>query len=75
MWDDDRLIEHLTAGRFDHLYFDQWRCCTREHPCAQKTTQLSAMPKLIAALRKRFTRFRCRLPNEQHVHVPGGPTD
>ena len=73
MWDDLRLIDHLRAGRYDHLYFDQ--CCTRDHPCAQKTTQLSATPKLMTPLRKRFGHLRCRLPSDKHVHVPGAPKD
>ena len=71
MWDDEVLSDHLEAGLYEHLFFDQ--CCTREHPCVQKTTQLSATRRLAAALRKRFMHLRCRLPNSQHVHVPGGP--
>ena len=71
MWADPMLEEHLEAGRYEHLYFDQ--CCTREHPCVQKTTQLAATRRFAAALRKRFTRLRCRLPSSQHFSVPGGP--
>ena len=71
MWDDPVLSPHLDAGRYQSLHFDQ--CCTREHPCAQKTTQLTATGVLHSALRKRFGHLRCRLPNDKHVHVPGGP--
>ena len=70
MWDDDMLIEHLLAGRFGHVFFDQ--CCLREHPSAQKTTQLSATLGLIEPLTKRFASRRCRLPASRHVSVPGG---
>ena len=71
MWDDEALSDHLEAGLYEHLVFDQ--CCTRDHPCVQKTTQLSATRRLAAALRKRFMHLRCRLPSSQHVSVPGGP--
>ena len=71
MWDDEGLAAHLLAGQYGHVCFDQ--CCTREHPAAQKTTQLSATPGLDASLRRRFGSLRCRLPKSQHTHVPGGP--
>eukprot|EP00966_Prymnesium_polylepis_P311774 7204182-Prymnesium_polylepis.1 len=64
MWDDPALVPHLDAGRFQSLQFDQG--CTREHPCAKKTTQLTATGVLYSALRKRFGHLRCRLPNDKH---------
>eukprot|EP00966_Prymnesium_polylepis_P158682 3667822-Prymnesium_polylepis.1 len=36
MWEDPVLDEHLDLGQYEHIYFDQ--CCTRDHPCVQKTT-------------------------------------
>jgi hypothetical protein len=72
MWDDPVLDEHLDLGQYEHIYFDQ--CCTRDHPCVQKTTQLSATRRLDAALRPRFVPLRCNLPAAQHAHVPGGPS-
>jgi hypothetical protein len=72
MWDDLALQDHLEAGQYEHIYFDQ--CCTREHPCVQKTTQLSATRQLAAALRPRFVALRCQLPASQHKQVQGGPS-
>ena len=71
MWDDLVLQDHLEAGQYEHLYFDQ--CCTREHPCVQKTTKLSATKRLAGALRPRFVQLRCQLPASQHKQVQGGP--
>ena len=70
MWDDGPLIDHMAAGRYQSFPFDQ--CCTRDHPCAQKTTRLAATPRLHRALHARFGNMRCQLPPSAHQSVPGG---
>ena len=70
MWDDESLVEHMAAGQYDSFPFDQ--CCTREHPCAQKTNRLAATPRLHHALHSRFGNMRCQLPPSDHQSVPGG---
>eukprot|EP00966_Prymnesium_polylepis_P056632 1310273-Prymnesium_polylepis.1 len=43
MWDDHRhWVSISRLAQYKHISFDS--CCTRVHPCVQKTTQLSATP-------------------------------